>query len=307
MKIMTNLHRLTLFDEIISKDNLLKSIYQKTSNKSKISRAGYDTLKLFSDIITDQLHWLLERDLYFPAFKQFTLYDRKRRLIISPHTENSIVQRAIYQVIRDDFFKHFSQSVHSCIEGRSVLTASKQIRKRINKLKYHDRDIYYLKTDFSNFFGSINAYMLFKKLEVHIKDQRLLRLLSLYVFFSRGATGIPFGNLLSQLFGNFYVTELDFQLTGYAYTRYADDIIVVGNLKQIHNALDIIRAYCSDYNLTFSKEHIGKVRDGFKFLGRKHFLDYYVLSNRHVNTRWDVYNNLNRLNKSHNKIPGVNC
>lgn len=301
MKIMTNLHRDTLFDEIIDEANILRSIYQNTSDKSPVSRSGYDSLKLFADVIVTQLHWLLKNELYYPSFKQFTLFDRKMRMIVSPHIENSIVQRCIYEVIHQDFFKHFSPNSHSCIDGRSILTAGAQVRKRINRIKTKNREMYYLKTDFSNFFGSINASILFDKLKIHIKEPRTLRLLSLYVFFSR-ASGIPFGNLLSQLFGNFYLTEMDFQLTNYNYTRYADDIIVFGELDEIKSALDLIKQYSIKNCLSFSEARIGKVKAGFKFLGRKHFLDYHLLDRRHINTRAEVYNNLNRYNKSKNKV-----
>ena len=91
MKIMNNLHRDSLFDEIIDEANILRSIYQNTSDKSPVSRSGYDSLKLFADVIATQLHWLLKNELYYPSFKQFTLFDRKMRMIVSPHIENSIV------------------------------------------------------------------------------------------------------------------------------------------------------------------------------------------------------------------------
>ena len=99
------------------------------------------------------------------------------------------------------------------------------------------------------------------------------------------------------MFGNFYLTELDFQLNDYSYTRYADDIVVLGELDEIKSALEIIRQYSIKNCLSFSEARIGKVKAGFKFLGRKHFLDYHLLDRRHINTRAEIYNNLNRYDK----------
>ena len=63
----------------------------------------------------------------------------------------------------------------------------------------------------------------------------------------------------------------------------------LGELDEIKSALEIIRQYSIKNCLSFSEARIGKVKAGFKFLGRKHFLDYHLLDRRHINTRAEVY------------------
>lgn len=69
------------------------------------------------------------------------------------------------------------------------------------------------------------------KLKCHFKDTKLLSLLSEIIYGYPGS-GIPIGNLTSQYFANFYLSEVDhyFKEDFHAkyYFRYMDDILILG-------------------------------------------------------------------------------
>lgn len=301
-KIMTELTNLNLFDEIFSLQNITDCIFKKTKSISKNSRASYEMFKLYGDVIAKGLYYLVHNKQFYTQFKQFALFDRKQRLIISPTTANSIIQRCIYEKIYFAFFKHFSPFTHSSILNRSTLTANKKIREIIHKNK--NKNYYYLKTDFQNFYGSINSKILFDKLQIHIKDLRLLKFLRIFVFRGKKGYGIPFGNLLSQLFGNFYVTDLDYLITKNFsnYVRFADDIILFEKLDFLKEKLNLMLKYNKENKLKFSYYYFNRIENPFTFCGIKHYKDFSLLENRHKNTEAIAYNNINKQNKTQNKI-----
>lgn len=101
------------------------------------------------------------------------------------------------------------------------------------------------KCDIKKFFDSVNQEILLKILSFRIKDSTTFNLLKEIIFsfetplnFSTpGApayapkTGMPIGNITSQIFANIYLNELDrfvkHDLGAKAYLRYGDDFIIV--------------------------------------------------------------------------------
>ena len=291
----------TLFEEILSDDNILLAISQSLHNKSNDSKCHYTTFHLFlNDILS-----LIKENIYTPDifYKEFYIFDRKYRHIVAPQNFNSLIQRCIYNVISNEFFNIFSRNVYSCIPNRSAQLANIELSQKVKNV---NKNYYYLKTDFHNFFGSINSFKLYDKLHESIGDTRVLNLLSQFIFKGKRSCGIPFGNLLSQIFGNFYVNDLDKILEKQCqiYSRFADDIILIDELSVLKRLENTIKDYCKEHNLKFSYIVYNKIKGGFKFCGWNHRLEFSTLDSRHNQTKNDkeTYNRINLHNFSKNKI-----
>ena len=71
-------------------------------------------------------------------------------------------------------------------------------------------------------------------LERKIKDKRFLSLIKKILSVEEG---LPIGMILSQLFANFYLSEIDHKYEKYGYVRYADDIVIFTNKPENLNKI----------------------------------------------------------------------
>lgn len=95
------------------------------------------------------------------------------------------------------------------------------------------------------------------------------------LFFCRPGTGLPIGNLTSQLFGNVYLMDFDsyvkHRLGLQRYSRYVDDFAIVSRQKQFLKCLPALLDIYLKENLKL-KLHPRKIKvkhftDGVDFLG----------------------------------------
>lgn len=109
--------------------------------------------------------------------------------------------------------------------------------------------IYCLKCDISKYFDSVNHGILLGILHRKITDPDVLRLIEEII--RSHPSGIPIGNLTSQLFANVYLNELDQfvkrVLRERYYIRYMDDFLILGLEKRhLHDAKERIQTYLRD-------------------------------------------------------------
>ena len=128
-----------------------------------------------------------------------------------------------------------------------------------------------LKCDIKHFFDSIDCHILKRILASKIKDRRTLWLC--YKFIGYG-TGIPIGNLTSQLFANLYLGQLDHyvkdELGVKSYVRYMDDFMMVCESKEeaVHLKCHLQEWLRDSLNLQFNaKTQVFKESQGVNFLG----------------------------------------
>ena len=163
------------------------------------------------------------------------------------------------------------------------------------------RDVYVLKTDIANFFGSIRQDILFKQLQRRVNDEFLLDLLQKLVFqdvrkdaIVRGhprlmsavprhksllhapaGVGLPIGNLSSQFFANVYLDSMDQMIKRHLgmrhYVRYVDDLIILSESKeQLAAVADAIREHLAGLGMRLAegKTSIYPASSGVDFVGR---------------------------------------
>jgi RNA-directed DNA polymerase len=230
----------------------------------------------------------LENGEYKPgAYRLFTIYDRKPRVIAAAPFRDRVVHHAVMNLIEPPLDRTFISDSYACRHGKGVHAAVDRYQAWAQAYKH------VLKMDVRQYFPSIDHILLKAKLRRRIKDERASELLDRIIDGSPNATaepcyfpgdelftplerrvGIPIGNLTSQFFANLYLDDLDHyikQTLGVRpYLRYVDDMVVLDNdkrrLAEIRSAVRE-RLELNRLRLHPNKSHITRARDGLNLLG----------------------------------------
>jgi len=195
-----------------------------------------------------------------------------KREIFAADFRDRVVHHFIYNYISPIFEKTFINDSYSCRKGKGTHYGIKRIDHFIRSCsENYTKDCYILKLDIQGYFMSINKNLLFKKVKSTLLKNRLKITFDLQLIFyllektifnnpvencrikgkksdwdglpaSKSLfkvskkSGLPIGNLTSQLFGNIYLNELDHfvkhDLGIKYYGRYVDDFVLVHENKQ---------------------------------------------------------------------------
>jgi len=192
---------------------------------------------------------LAERSYRPGEYREFTVYERKPRLISAAPYRDRVVHHALCNVIEPIFESAFIYDSYACREAKGTHRAVDRFSQFARRTKY------VLKTDIRKYFPSIDHAILIEKIGRKIKCPDTLWLVGLIVEGSNpqeqvadyfpGDTpftpfvrrkGIPIGNLTSQFFANVYLDDLDHfvkeRLQCRHYIRYVDDLAVFDNDKE---------------------------------------------------------------------------
>lgn len=229
----------------------------------------------------------------------------KKRLVMALPYRDRIVQWSVYQLLNPYFDRTFIADSYACRVGKGS-------HKAVGRLQYWlrqvDRSIYpdwyYLKLDISKYFYRVDHAVLLEILGRRITDPDVMTLLERVinnpnepfglppgkkpedVAFESWLynVGMPIGNLLSQMFANIVLNELDQYckrvLKIHCYIRYMDDILVLGpDKEQLQQCRDAIAAYLGavlhlDLN---AKTCIRPVSMGIEFVGQRVWATHAVL------------------------------
>ena len=219
--------------------------------------------------------YLIQQQLKNEVYKHgeyhtFKVYEPKERVISSLPFKDRVVQHAINNIVEPIFEKGFYKTSYACRKNKGTHTGVKSVQASIRKT-IKNGAVYYLKMDFSKYFHSINIDILFKEVCRKISDKRVVTLLR--GFAGDFKTGIPIGNLLSQLFANIYGHIFDrfvkTKLRMKNYFRYMDDTVIVCNSKSELVAVQRKLALFSKLymKLRFSKWYINALSKPLNFLG----------------------------------------
>ena len=212
----------------------------------------------------------LENDSYEPQpLRRFYVHDPKTRLIEAPCLEDRIVQHALLIVIRPLVEPHFIDQTFACIKDRGTHASSDRLKS--NLVNYKNQG-YYLKVDVEKFFYSINHEVLEQQYIRYIKCTYTLELIRKFHKNQQG-TGLPLGNVTSQLGANLALNPIDHfikrQLKIRHYVRYMDDMILLSKSKdQLRDAKRRIIEEIGKLQLNVNaKTKISKIRGGIDFVG----------------------------------------
>ncbi|XJZ25934.1 reverse transcriptase domain-containing protein [Bacillota bacterium Lsc_1132] len=242
-----------LYEKICDFENLYQAYLEARRGK----RYRNDVLKYTANLEENliQIQNELLYDMYrVGKYREFYVYEPKKRLVMALPFKDRIVQWAIYRQLYPIFSRSFIQHSYACQEGRGTHAAAKNLQNWLRIVSKKPGKWYYLKLDVSKYFYRVDHKILINIMARKIKDKRVLRLLwtiiksettkfGLPTAASLTETdvrledrGMPIGNLTSQLFANVYLNELD-QFAKHTlglryYTRYMDDVILLHDDKK---------------------------------------------------------------------------
>jgi retron-type reverse transcriptase len=265
------------------------------------------------------LRWELSRDLYVPRpYTYFTLHDPKTRSIAAPDFRDRVVQHALVNVIQPLFEKQFIYDSYACRTNKGTHLAAKRLKKFLMAARsFHGKDtpIYVLQCDIRKFFQSVSWDILLEMINKTILCPKTASLIQTIVtthhhivpaqiplssqlsLFSPSAnaaeasisveqrTGLPIGNLTSQLFANIYLNALDHfvkdRLGVRWYGRYMDDFFVLHHdrayLQQLCSTINVFLQEKLHLCLHPKKLTIKKVSVGVPFVGYRIFYDHVLV------------------------------
>ncbi|MCX6726429.1 MAG: reverse transcriptase/maturase family protein [Candidatus Shapirobacteria bacterium] len=266
-----------------------------------------------------RLNWELQRGSYVPSpYTYFMLHDPKIRAIAAPDFRDRVVQHALVDCIQPILEKQFIYDSFACREEKGTHFAARRVKRFLmaaRSLYGSQTPIYVLQCDIRKFFQSVSWDILLGIVQNTITCPKTFALIRTIVtthynalpptktdscqmsLFSKSSvgidasisvatrTGLPIGNLTSQLLANVYLNELDHfikdRLRLRWYARYMDDFLVIHPdrvyLKQLCDQINIFLKDTLHLSLHPKKLTIKNVSDGVPFVGYRIFYDHVLI------------------------------
>lgn len=262
------------------------SLYQGYRKARKGKRTHPEVLD-FSINLEEKLVELsreLKNECYRPkGFKEFTLFDPKKRRIFAPYFRDRILHRSIYEHLEPFFQKKFIHDSYACRRSKGTHGA-------VDRAQYFMRKKdsgYFLKCDVKSYFDSVVHGILVDILSRYVTDNRLIELIE-EILQDYGSQGLPIGTLYAQLFANVYLDKFDHfvkqKLGASYYLRYMDDFIFFSDSKEkLHSFREAAQGFLEnklELDLPYSKTALEPVEKGLTFLGYRVFPDHRKLRKR---------------------------
>lgn len=190
-----------------------------------------------------------------------------------PAVRDRVVQKAVLAIIEPLLEKEFENCSFAYRKNKSVRQAIYEIKRL-----HDDGYCWVVDADIDAFFDNVNHELLFKKLDILIKDMAIRNLLHVWVAAEvwDGKTiavlekGIPQGSPISPILANLFLDELDETLMekGYRHVRYSDDFIILcKNPEKARSAIDLTNRTLDNLLLKLDEAEVTSFEQGFKYLG----------------------------------------
>lgn len=212
-------------------------------------------------------------------YHAFHICDPKQRQIHKATVRDRIVHHAVFAALDPVFEPTFIAYSFSCRKGKGTHRGVAALESMLRQVsRNHTRPCFALKCDIHQFFASVDHAILLQMLGERIRDGRVMTLLRQIVGSFPSAsdmTGIPIGNLTSQLFANVYLNAFDqfmkHRLKIRHFIRYTDDFVIVADDEEyLRSLIPLIQSFLQDtlhLRLHPHKVSIRKYRQGIDFLG----------------------------------------
>lgn len=211
----------------------------------------------------------------------FYVYDPKKRLISALPFRDRVAQHALCLVIGPIFERALLPRTFASRPGKGTHAGVRALQSDLRRLA-RTGPVYFLKTDFAQYFASIDRARLWRLIEAKISCAGTLRILEAMI--PRGGKGLPIGSLTSQIFANVYAgatldRHLQQGLGEKHWYRYMDDIVVLGaSIERLRAVKDSVEAFArDDLGLAFSKWQIAPANRGINFLGYRVWASHKLL------------------------------
>ncbi|PIR61407.1 MAG: RNA-dependent DNA polymerase [Candidatus Pacebacteria bacterium CG_4_10_14_0_8_um_filter_43_12] len=255
----------------------------------------------------EQLSLELTTQRYWPSpYVYFTVTDPKERHIAAPAFRDRVVHHSLVTQIEPLFEKQFITDSYACRKNKGTHFGSRRIKKFLQAARSvygTNKPIYCLRMDISKFFVHIDwdilLAIIFRTVNCPKTEQLISRIVTHHriykyqtvppfsVVSSYHRTGLPIGNLTSQLFANVYMNELDRYVKKSLhirwYGRYMDDFLIIHSdrkyLWQQQKAIELFSDNTLKLPLSKHKVVLAPVDQGVPFVGYRIFYDHILVRN----------------------------
>ena len=157
----------------------------------------------------------------------------KMRILGIPTIRDRVVQGALKLILEPIFEADFQDGSYGYRPKRTAHQAVGRVAEAVVSCKTRVIDL-----DLKSYFDNVRHDLLLMKVAERVKDSEVLRLVKL-ILQATGKRGVPQGGVISPLFSNLYLNEVDKMLerakkvtrrgryTYLEYCRYADDLVVL--------------------------------------------------------------------------------
>jgi hypothetical protein len=239
----------------------------------------------------------LKNETFTPSSHLFFIITKpKPREVWAAEFRDRIVHHIIYNrtyKIEEDYIP----TTYACLRNRGTLQCAKDVQKTLRNLWKHRNEYLLLHVDIANFFVSIDKNQIKKDLYPKIHNETTIQLLELFInqnptekYYYKGRpklrdliedrkslfdkpSGLPIGNLTSQIFANHYLNNFDWyckeNITEH-YFRYMDDMLfVVHKNQKISVVIQKVNDYLKTLNMKLNpcKTKHNKLEYGVNFCG----------------------------------------
>ncbi len=185
-----------------------------------------------------QLKEELEEETYQPLRNRRTEIPKpnnKVRILGIPAIRDRVVQGALRLVLESIFEADFQDGSYGYRPKRSPQDAVQRVATAIAEGKTTVIDL-----DLKAYFDNVRHHILLEKIALRVNDADIMRLIK-QILKASGKKGVPQGGVISPLFSNIYLNEVDKMLEKakektrqeqypqLEYARFADDLVVLIN------------------------------------------------------------------------------
>jgi group II intron reverse transcriptase/maturase len=193
--------------------------------------------------------------------------ESKIRSLAIPVVRDRVLQRAVLDVLSPLCELRFAPSSFGYRPGRGV----HQAVAYVDRLRRQGL-VWVLDADIADCFGSFDRALLRRSVRDFVPDRRVCAVLDAWITLPGSCRGVPMGTVVSPLFCNLYLHQLDVALhrCGLRAVRYADDFIVLcRDPAQAARALAATHQILREIKLRLNphKTQVVHFDAGFTFLG----------------------------------------
>ncbi len=273
-----------LYEQIYDWNNLLTAFHDAKKGKSSADLSAFEYN--WEGNLLEMQSQLREQRYSFGRYRHFEIYEPKQRTISCAPFRDRVLHHSLCNVIMPILEISMIVDSYACRRNKGL---HKALRRAF---WFYQNSAYHYRLDIKKYFYTIDHQVLLAKLNRKFKDPKLMFLLEqLLGTYDSGVKyyfphtesdvcdmvrprGLPIGNLTSQLFANFYLSDFDHyvreQLHFPYYIRYMDDVIVFGDSREgLKDAMLRMRSKLQEIKLcpNEKKDYIKKNSQGIDFLG----------------------------------------
>ena len=228
------------------------------------------------------------------SYRDFYVYEPKKRLVSAPPFRDRIVHHALCNVIEPLFDKKMIYDSYACRDGKGTHRAADRTQQYLREATTKWDNVYCLKCDIKKYFPSIPHDVLKRIYRRTIYCRDTLWLLDTIIDSGSSLNEIivrrlPIGALTSQLNANVYMDRVDHivkeVLKEPYYVRYMDDFIILGNSKEHLWEVKRQLEMCLDCELLLelnNKTGIFPISQGVDFVGYRIWPTHRLLRKRSI-------------------------